>query len=415
MSELHIVVGTSLVAFGTGTGSYLAYNLHNTRTSRQVSTKPNIVILSETLAAVAIGILHIYTYAYRTSCSTDTATNLDDFNQTRKIQDNNTIITECEVKFECSNWEIVMEQIVLTATAIHCLLSLVTTSFLCKNCVIPKRECSSPEEPSTSSEKTTLQPRTLTRNQSTIGFVIAHWILPILTVFCLYYSMKMADAKQICQNVTLSPNIVDNFQTLISELLENPVNVTEKSIYETEIDNIVGKVYSIVESATENEQVTPQMADIDEGFSVLHIMDKLNSVNNRVPKQLKLEQNINTTGFKIYTLFFILLGFITPIIYANIESLKLKMQLETENYTKMENKLKELIKYLNLSIISVLTLWTPSFVETFSRTYITESQPNMAMQILMAIGSVHMIFRNGLNVKLLKILSGQSNTVQPTV
>lgn len=227
----------------------------------------------------------------------------------------------------------------------------------------------------------------------------------------------MADTKQLCQNFTLPPNIVDNFQTLVSELLETQMNVTEKSVYETEIDNIVGKVYSIVESVTENgeNQVTPQMTDVDEGFSVLHIMDKLNSVNNRIPKQLKLEQNINTTGFKIYTLFFILLGFITPIIYANVESLKLKMQLDTETYARVENKLKELIKYLNYSIISVLTLWTPSFAETFARTYITESQPNLAMQILMAIGSVHIIFRNGLNVKLLKILSGQSNSVQPKV
>lgn len=178
MSDLHIIVGASLVSFGTATGTYLAYKLHNTRTSRQAGTKPNIVLLSETLAAVAIGILHIYTYACCTSCSTDTATSPDDLNQTRNAPDRNVTVTECEVKSECTNWEIVMEQIVLTATAVHCLLSLVTTSFLCKNCFIPEQKCNTPEEPSTSSDKTTLQPRTLASNQSTIGLVIAHWIDP---------------------------------------------------------------------------------------------------------------------------------------------------------------------------------------------------------------------------------------------
>lgn len=399
MSELHAIVGASLLSFGAATFSYIIYKLYDSRNQRS-KDGPVMVLLSETAATIIIGILQLYCFKICEECSEADLENV--FNQT--LYENR---DDCVQVVDCVNKKMFMDQLVLTITAIHCLVSLITSSNICKNF---GGICDTAEDqPSTSKVPSKIQNPKLSNLQETIASILSQWLLPIISASVLFYVMNETNHK-ICEI-----DIPENFQTLVSEIIEQPLNATEISVYETEFNDVVGKVYSIVESATKSN--IRDATNLDEGFEIYNILERLNTPNHRTPKQLKPE-TFQKIGYKIYMIFFMILGFLLPIIYSNISYMKLKIFLQnSEEKVEQKNKpdLEVKVKYLKMCMISAGALWTPSFAEMFTRTYITETQPNILMHGLMALGSVHMLVKDGMNLKLLKLFVGQKNIITPKV
>lgn len=385
MSELHLVSGVSLLSFGAATVSYLTYKVLERRknTLSRNNDDPSFIFLSETVAGVFIGILQIVCYQYCNQCQDINTYGTNGSVARLNEQDH------CEETIDCVNWQLLFDQIVFTATAVHCFVSLITSSALCNFC-----------------ETTELK---------TILFMALQWIVPIINCVILYYIMDNSSEVKLsyCDYYNKTEN---NFQTLVSEFLEHPVIITtEKSIHSSEISNIIGKVYGIVGNATKNKEVIQDTTILDEGFQVYNILERLKIQNNRMPKQLNRSVFLDNQTYKIYSVLFILFVFIAPLIYSSSTYTKLKMIFAMNEIPEQRKiNLADKIKYLKVSMTSAAILWTPSCAEMFSRTYLmTHSEPKNLMHIFLALASTYMLLRNGINLKLLKAF-GQ-NTVNPKV
>lgn len=383
MSESHLVSGVSLLSFGAATVSYLTYKVLERRKNSLIRNNddPSFIFLSETIAGIFIGILQIVCYQYCTQCQ-DINANGTNYSVSRQNDED-----YCEEAIDCVNWQMLFDQIVFTATAVHCFVSLITSSALCNFC-----------------ETTELK---------TIFFMALQWIVPIVNCVILYYVMDNSSEMKLsyCDHNKTQSN---NFQALVSEILEQPVTITtEKSIHFSEISNIIGKVYGIVGNATKHTEIIQDTTVLDEGFQIYNILERLKTQNNRMPKQLNIFLDNQT--YKIYSVLFILFVFIAPLIYSNSTYTQLKM-IFALNEIPEERKinLADKMKYLKVSMLSAAVLWTPSCAEMFSRAYLmTQSESKNLMHIFLTLGSTYMLVRNGMNLKLLKAF-GQ-NSVNPKI
>lgn len=305
--------------------------------------------------------------------------------------------------------ELWMQHALLVVSLAHCFVTLITTGVQCQKCLKCEVEILKTVEPSTSKEKPKTEPKInpymeVMRNDFSV--ILLQWIIPILTVLLMCVSADVFKIKK-------QENKVDDFQMFITEALEHPMNITSNAQYKQDVDNIVSRVYSIIEQVNNNqtfEQAGPKPEDI---FSIIEMLD----VKTREPKMMKNdEMKEDNFSFKLYTLFFAVFDYLIPLMYSNVMYFKSKMCLKLrQNKTneKERNDLSLNTNYLKLSIILATVLWTPSFVEFLSRTFLTNEQPNLVTEGLIATGSSYMIARNGINLKAIKNLINQSNNILP--
>lgn len=320
----------------------------------------------------------------------------------------------------CDCEEFWMQQALLVVSLAHCFITLVTTGVECQKCI--KTQTKPNQTPEQTDDKTEEQTknvdceknprsiRTLFKNEFTIIFL--QWVVPIITIIFLCLSVDTFKTFKETDEKTDT----GDFQNLITDVMENPINISTHLKYKEDVDNIVNRVYSIIEEVANNQSVEYRGPKPQDLYNIIEMLE----VRTREPKMAPANDsppNDTKFKFKLYTFFFTVFDYLLPLIYSNIMYVKSKMCVKmNENkvlHKRGVNELSVNMKYLRNSIIFATVLWTPSFIEFLSRTFLTNDEPNTITQALMATGNSYMLLRYGINVKTIKNMINQSNYVLP--
>lgn len=322
-----------------------------------------------------------------------------------------------------------IENAIILYSYLHCLMSLINTTILCKNC-----DNEEIEEDNESKGETRVQPifvessssslndepilelfkakstcKSHTEENTSPGKIVrdkSSWfttfniiftiLFPIIAILILYILMQSPIKQQ--QNIPIREIPVNemNFNNTRADLsllnlIQSPPNVNLAENHE-DVAKIVENIYDIVNKAGESSQqqkTAPIMYDI------------INYLNNRQPKEveedcLKLEVSTKCYYFVVNVLVYFLTVF-----YAKAAQITLKM----------ENNSKAI--HLNKCIMSMAILWFPSVMEIYYRTNLKQIDTNIVTDICLALGNSNKIVTLIRNYLQSKKLIKNKNFVKP--
>ncbi|KAG5882337.1 hypothetical protein JTB14_037622 [Gonioctena quinquepunctata] len=206
--------------------------------------------------------------------------------------------------------------------------------------------------------------------------ILFMWTLPIICVMILYCITKQEIRENLRYDASFLHKI--NFTETqadpnLSDIIENPVNISNPS--SSEIDEIIKNVYNIVSQVRENvtkktTYFTPLMIDI------VYFLDP----SKRNPKEFETSCPTIDTSMKLFYFFVFVASYVGIIFFAKI----IQISAESKGVVGAHHQRN--------SLLSFSTLWLPSILDIFFRTYVTHGKSGILSDLFLALGNSNRIY-----------------------
>ncbi|XP_050315637.1 uncharacterized protein LOC126750160 [Anthonomus grandis grandis] len=210
------------------------------------------------------------------------------------------------------------------------------------------------------------------------------FILPIMLILLMFFLMRNnITHNHFIENVSMDP--LQDFN-LIPHNVEANFNEENSTTY-SEINNIVGKVYMVLNKIQESHKAYPKKKSIVSGLDM--------AIHQNQTEQCVLDNPyIKTFDFVVLVVVFFLV-----ILYTKIKEPTLLKDVSTQG--------------LNKSLLSFLVMWAPSIVDTVLSKFITLKEPNMMSAIMLLLGNLEKIYSTKKEVDIFKMYSRRYAFVVP--